>query len=213
MDLTVITATIGSKHLEACMDSVDQHDVNHLIVFDGEHHVNEWHGAVDFYNSFNGKRQFIVLPFNTGQGGHYGHRIYASMSLLVNTKYVAFLDDDCTLQPNYKAVVEQAIKSKKDVYAFDRNIMLENGEILGIDTRESIGKNEFGYYLHDINCYVVKSSYMRVLVPFFFMGFGTDRILAQFLHTKAVDNFKYINDPIVNYRVREDKLEFYRRCV
>lgn len=200
--ITVITATVGEKELMDCVDSVENQTVrvNHLIVVDG----NNGFGTITSKDL-----NVINLPFNTGKDGYYGHRIYAAFSLLVDTEFVAFLDADCTLEPTWaEKMLAEADANPERVITCRRNLVY-NGELLGVDDSESVGQNKFGYHLYDTNTYLFPSNMMIHLTRLLHDKWGMDRRLAFALQ----DIIHHITNPLVNYSVREDRLEFYRSIV
>ena len=69
---TVVTPTIGSRHLRQCIESIEaqktKYDVEHLLVFDG---VDVPMIPDDVH--------ILRLPWNVGRHGFYGHRVYAAI--------------------------------------------------------------------------------------------------------------------------------------
>jgi glycosyltransferase involved in cell wall biosynthesis len=97
----VITPTTGALELLDAIKSVKEQflEVDHLVVVDGK----EYSKRTDDLFIYNEKLPAgvkadtdriirIDLPFNTGGGGFYGHRIMAGIGHLINHDYVLFLD-------------------------------------------------------------------------------------------------------------------------
>ena len=93
--VSVITPTTGNPYLADALMSVSRQcyeDISHIVVVDG--HRFE-HAAREIIREAGSDRTSIAtLPFNTGNHGFNGHRIYAAMSFLNNSDYVLFLDED-----------------------------------------------------------------------------------------------------------------------
>jgi glycosyltransferase involved in cell wall biosynthesis len=206
--ITVITATVGEKELTNCVKSVFNQGnlVQHLVVIDGKEKK-----AIKLINNLLFTYDFMATQtlISTGKDGYYGHRIYAAFSLLVDTEFVAFLDEDCTLEPDWaEKMLAHADVNPDKIITCRRNLVHE-GELLGVDNRESIGANEFGYHLHDVNTYLLPTKHMVNITRLLYDKWGMDRRLAFALQ----DNIYHTTEPLVNYAVREDRLDFYSMIV
>ena len=162
--IAVITPTIGGEFLRQCIDSVQASTlpgIEHWIITDGEEHRR----AVDaIVGSEYDNRHPIVrltLPKNVGANGWNGHRVYGSFPWLVNTKYVAFLDEDNTVDPGHYKNLVAACVSNKVPWAYSlRRIIDHRGEHVCVDACESIGGISHtvigpGDYLVDTSCYLI----------------------------------------------------------
>lgn len=210
--ITVITPTIGSPHLVANFKSVQAQTVpvKQIIVVDGNEYTEK---VFNLIASIPCKNVSIVqLPENTGRKKYYGHRIYAGMPYMINTDYVSFLDEDCTLHPNFAEIMMGAIGDKKEVATCRRSIIDQHGVELGADNVESIGLNEFGYTLHDINTYLFRTIHWhRYSEALDRMGWGADRLLAK--QVERLNRHTHIKNPLVNYRIRGDRQDFYKSII
>jgi GT2 family glycosyltransferase len=208
--ITVITATVGELwELADCMQSVANQTIPtpHIVVSDGVFE-SRYHDLIAAIPTMS-KIKLIELPFSTGKDGYYGHRIYAAFSLLVDTEFVAFLDADCTIEPDWaEKMLAHADANPDKIITCRRNLIYED-EVLGVDNRESIGANEFGYHLHDVNTYLFPTKHMVNITRLLYDKWGMDRRLAFALQ----DNIYHTTEPLVNYAVREDRLDFYSMIV
>jgi GT2 family glycosyltransferase len=201
--ITVITASLMKDSLLDCIDSVLNQTiaVRHKVILDGV-------PASDRLVEKQGRHlSYTVLSENVGGGGYYGHRIYCAEGIMANTEYVAFLDEDCTVVPTWAERMLQNM-AKSPIVTCRRNVIY-NGNFLGVDNRESIGKNEFGYNLYDINTYMIKQSIVANIVPYLYGKWGADRDIANNFYGVI----HHIKDPLVNYTVRDDRIEFYKEIV
>jgi glycosyltransferase involved in cell wall biosynthesis len=197
MKTTIITPTIGSDFLRQAVESVKAQTVpcKHLIVVDGAQYYDKVLRLIDQRPNIS----FLVLPENVGGGGWYGHRVYASVPMLVNTLYVAFLDEDNYFEPNHIQTMEAAMQTEGvHVVTSRRNVVRQDRTLIGLDNFESIGANNLGYHLHDTNTYLFKQSIASKFVPAIYGQWGADRML-----TANLDNFTRKHLPKhygVNYR-------------
>lgn len=192
---TIITPTIGTNELEDACISVANQSVQsiHLIVVDGEQFKDralEIATSVQVENPNTYIFKTIVLPFNTGAGNNYGQKIHAGVPSLTITPFFAFLDEDNWLAPDWVRTMQNAMHRNEDAqYATCRRTVTdEEKNIIGLDNRESIGKNEFGYVLYDTNTWIFRSS-MALLTTYIALPYhkgeegcwGGDRILSETL--------------------------------
>lgn len=203
--ITVITATVGRESLLDTIESVRRQTVpcNHIVVYDGI--------PPQIESSEN--LHVISTPSRTGFAKYYGHRIYIGMSMMVNTPFVAFLDDDNTLEPEWAEVMISAMYANKMMpraITCRRNLIYK-GNNLGEDKRESIGKNEYGYSLYDMNTYLFQTQRLVSLAPLFFRQHITDRILADYLIKK--NEVLHIKYPLINYTLNESSHKSLKKVV
>lgn len=172
MNTTVIIPTIGSPHLAQAIESVIINDAEPFVVIDGpEYETN----AMTIIKQF--KCKHMILPYNTGGLGYYGHRIYAAASYLINTPYVAFLDQDNYYKPGHlRDLLSAMITINNDgkegwdwAYSY-RSIVRDDGSFVCNDEFESCGD-----FLVDTSCYLMTRDVARQLAPFWYGGWGQDR--------------------------------------
>lgn len=161
--IAVITPTIGGKYLRECVDSVQRStlpSVEHWIVVDGKEYEAEVRRALA---GLENKHQIVIatLPRNVGAGGWCGHRVCGSFPWLTDADYVAFLDDDNTVDPgHYKDLVEACIVNNVPWAYSLRRIVDECGTYVCDDNCESLGGISHtvmgkGDYLIDTSCYLI----------------------------------------------------------
>lgn len=179
----VITPTTGAPELVDAVKSVQNQtykNVKHLVVVDGEQFAAATEDVLSYFIS---QPVRCVLPFNTGGGGFYGHRIMAAFSHLVNYDYILFLDQDNWYDPEHvETLVEECERYKfewsyslRKVYDKDRNYLCDdNCESLGrwpvwVSTPEKQG------YLIDSSSYCFSMNFIRLTGHLWDFGWGADR--------------------------------------
>ncbi len=206
-DIAVVTPSIGRPELKRAMDSVRDQllvpgmSVKHYVVFDGP-------GAQAKYRKAIPKDVVVVnLPFNTGKGGNYGHKIMGAMCSLLKENWICFLDDDNTFEPNHLKTMVESAHGKDWVFSY-RNMYVD-GKFFGKDTYESLGPHRVvsldqSYrFLIDTNCYMIKRPIALSAYKAWLTGWGADRVLADYL----MRNFRSYNCTFqytVNYYTTRD---------
>ena len=161
MSATVIIPTTGSPELSDAVRSVlnQSYETKCYVVSDGpKAHSRTRIITDDFLERKNLERCF--LPINVGANGFYGHRIYASFSHLVNSKYTLLLDQDNVLDENHiESCVNLIEKNDLDWCYTLRKIIDKNGNFVCNDDCESLGKWKTfqGASLIDTSCYCIKT--------------------------------------------------------
>ena len=203
--ITVITATKGRDSLHQAIESVRKQVVpcHHIVVFDG------------IEPTIKGDENLTVLrtPTRTGFAIYYGHRIYAGMSFLVNTPFVSYLDDDNTFTDDWSEVMLEAMYMNRIMpWAVTcRRSLYHKGEFMGVDNRESIGRNEYGYALYDMNTYLIQTQITHHMALHISHRSTADRLMAEFfLKYNAV---LHIRNSLVNYTVNENKYNDLKEVV
>jgi glycosyltransferase involved in cell wall biosynthesis len=202
MKVAVITPTIGSNHLNKCVDSVDKQsygDLTHYIFWDG---LDNWS---KIRNTLQGssKTRSIQLEENVGKGW-YGHRVYAACSFLVNADIICYLDEDNWIEPNHvQKIVEKIQSGNAWVYSL-RKICDKDGEFICEDNCESLGKWPV-YFNPEVNhidtsCFGVKRDVAIRVGHSWYGQWGADR---QFFNTLKQHYPKYdcTNDYTTCYRL------------
>lgn len=107
----------------------------------------------------------LELPYSTSvrHGGVHpatdGGALRAILSFMANARYVAYLDDDNSWEPEHLAGVLQAVQGK--VWAHSLRLLIDetNGQELGVDRWDSVGVNAGRFAaqggLVDVNCLLV----------------------------------------------------------
>jgi len=81
----------------------------------------------------------MVLPFPAGADGWLGHRIYASMAMLLNYDYIAYLDKDNFNEPDHLELLHNLLVQEKLDLTFSlRKILDTKGTFLTFDNCESL---------------------------------------------------------------------------
>lgn len=181
MKALVITPTTGAPELVDAIFSVSNQtiDVDHLIVCDGVEFECQTNHIVNKLCEGT-KARACYLPYNTGGGGFYGHRIMAAFSHLINHDYVLFLDQDNWLEPNHVETLVNEIErfnldwaySLRRIYDKDKNFICDdNCESLG---RWPVWVNN-NAYLIDSSSYCFKTEFIRKVGHIWDWGWGADR--------------------------------------
>lgn len=160
--VTVVTPTIGSVHVRQAIESVQAQTyphVRHLVVVDGAEHRSQVEAALPRAPAR--PLDLVVLPATIGGGGFNGHRVYGAAPYLVESRFVAFLDEDNWLDPDHLEAVMAGITSAGAAWGFSlRRIVDEGGRFLFDDDCESLGSVaswlDASVNLVDANCYVLR---------------------------------------------------------
>lgn len=185
MRALVITPTTGAPELVDAIESVRNQTVktDHLLVVDGE----KFSTAVDILlrsklgSPAYGEQLFRCdLPFNTGGGGFYGHRVMAAFSHLVNHDYVLFLDQDNWFEPTHVESLINTIETFKVDWSYSlRKIYDKDKNFICDDNCESLGRwpvwvNDQAYLI-DSSSYCFKTPFIRQFGHIWDHGWGADR--------------------------------------
>jgi glycosyltransferase involved in cell wall biosynthesis len=181
--VTVITPTVGSPKLKDAIESISNqtYKCKHLIVCDGIDYFDQAYKL-----AVGGNIQFCVTPENTGADGFNGQRIYAAYPHLVNSDYIAFLDEDNWFEPNHIETLVNTIESKNLDFAFSlRKIFDPNKKFVCNDECESLGKwpifmsrgSQYGnQFLVDTSSYLFKRDFIQKTCHLWHSGaWGEDR--------------------------------------
>jgi len=213
----VITPTIGTLNLVEAIESVqNQHfeDLIHLIVIDGEEHKENTYEILKGLDLT--KCKIVVLPFNTGQNGFNGHRIYAAFSYLINSEYVFYLDEDNWYDTNHVSSLIELIETENLDWAYSlRKICGHDSEFITTDDCDSLGKWPPFYHptklphsmypnLVDTSCYAIKRKTLLDVGHTWNHPLGADRIFFKHLST-SYPNFSSSSQYTLNYRLHENR--------
>jgi len=182
MNTTVIIPTTGHSSADKAVGSVmRQHPARSakvFVVIDGDEAKRK---AEDMWDCFNRPYlSFLTLPENVGANGWYGHRVYASVPMLCNTKYVAFLDEDNWFAPDWIKTMEAAAeRNNADIVTCRRTVTRQDETIIGLDNAESIGYNKLHEPLFDTNTYLIRQSVAHKICPAIYGQWGADRLLTD----------------------------------
>ena len=189
--VTVITPSVASKKLKDAVESVKSqtYPCKHLVVLDGP----------DIYTDIkqDDKLNIVKLTENTGANGFNGQRIYAAYPHLVNSEYIAFLDEDNWYQPDHIETLVKTIEDKNLDFSYSlRKIFSPTKEYLCDDNCESLGKWEIfmsrgshhgKHYLIDTSSFCWKREFIQKTCHYWHAGWGGDR---QYLYS-VKDHAKY----------------------
>lgn len=183
--ITVITPTVGSPKLWDAIESVkaQTYPCKHLIVLDGPDVKADrlpW-----TYNGYE-NCHIVKTPENTGANGFNGQRIYAAYPHLVNSDYIAFLDEDNWFEPNHIQSLVETIERKNLDFAYSlRKIFSPDKKYQCNDECESLGKwpifmsrgSQYGnQFLIDTSAYLFKREFIQKTCHLWHSGaWGEDR--------------------------------------
>lgn len=207
----VITPTTGAPELAQAHNSVINQsfpDVDHLIISDGQQFVENTNKVLKEAGAESGKRLFRCdLPFNTGGGGFYGHRVMAAFSHLINYDYILFLDQDNWLdQDHVSSLVEENERFSFDWSYSLRKIHDKDGNYLCEDNCESLGRwpvwVNSDAYLIDSSSYCFKTAFIRKVGHLWDHGWGADRRFYTLIRDELKHkNYGCTGKHTMNYRL------------
>lgn len=190
----VITPTIGTDFLARCVKSVQSQTllgVEHLIVVDGPQYAEKVHEIIDPYR-LKKPIHVMVLPFNTGADKWLGHKIYAAVPHLLESKFVSYLDEDNWVDPDHLKNMQEIMMAENLDWSFSlRKIHDVDGNFICNDNCESLGNvchtvlawNDF---LVDTSCFLFKKDVAIEIAPHNMHqsrsgGMEPDRAITKFL--------------------------------
>jgi len=212
----VVTPTTGTRFLSKCIDSVQKQKligVVHLIIVDGPDHAEEVYKIIEpFKNKV--PLHIVVLPFPAGANSWLGHRIYASMAMLLDYDYIAYLDEDNFYEPDHLELMHDLlIKDKLDWTFSLRKIIDTEGNFLALDNCESVGNMshtvlEWNDFLVDTSCYFLTPTVAQAMAPYWMHrartgGIEADRSVCRFLLNHPSFKGKGIPKHTLNYTVAQ----------
>lgn len=194
----IITASIGHKRLEKCIQSVQNQTyvkVKHLIVIDGNEddpRSNLVKNITNRYKHYKKDLMVMNIPCRTGENNWNGHRIYSVLPhLLIDADYICYLDEDNTIDSNHiESMMNTLLNGELDwVYSL-RKIIDQNDNVICNDECESLGslshtclsKND---YLIDTSCYMLPRKICMEITPLWNSAtrgeFEPDREICKYL--------------------------------
>lgn len=217
--VAVITPTIGTNHLETCLQSVAEQSydyVKHIVVADGPEYYNKVDEKLNLVK--NKKRKVFYLPENTGHSQYNGHRIYGSIPFLIEADYFIFLDEDNWIDSGHVESLSKVALKNDWAFSF-RKIVGQDNEFICNDDCENLGKwptviNENEYFV-DTGCYFLPKALAIQLSPAWYRRARhpkeqpeVDRLIMSILKQNNYSydtNYEYS----LNYRVgnREDSVQ------
>ena len=211
LSILVITPTTGSPELADAVYSVlnqTNKEVENLLVVDGVKFSSRVDEVLnDARITTGGKVKRIDLPFNTGGGGFYGHRIMGGFGHLIDHDYVLFLDQDNWYAPDHVESLINNIGNKNLDWAYSlRRIFDKDKNYITDDNCESLGRwpawVDENAYLIDTSSYCFKTSFYRQVCHIWDYGWGGDRRFYSILkdHIKH-SNYGCTGNHSLNYRL------------
>ena len=212
LNTVVITPTTGSDELYDALVSVHNQtydDVEHLIVVDGEQFKENANKVLNkFYDKYgHSKVKKIVLPYNTGGNGFYGHRVMAGFSHLVNHDYILFLDQDNFYKEDHVESLVNEIDKYKFEWAYSlRTIVDKEMKHICEDNCESLGRwpawVDSNAFLIDTSSYCFTRQFIRTYGHIWDHGWGADRRFYTIIkdHVKH-NNYGCTGKHTLNYRL------------
>ena len=184
----VITPTIGSPKLKDAINSVKNQtysNIEHLLVIDG---VEHWKNVMDqlpvtleYDDRSSDNIQTMILPYNTGAKGFYGHRIYAGIPHLLNSEYIFFLDEDNWYDPDHvRSLVEVLDRGNNFAHSL-RKIYNPDKSYVCDDNCEALGKwpiyfsHKDPQYLVDTSSFAFEREFLQQTCHLWHSGWGGDR--------------------------------------
>jgi hypothetical protein len=211
--VVVVTPTIGKPEVVYAIKSVQEQKtsvkVEHLLIVDGPEYLDEFRNKFSDFDWTN-DMQFMMLPWNVGANGFYGHRVYAAISHLINADAVMFLDEDNCYGTSH---VETCVAKLNEGYDFvfsHRYIIDQNNVVICRDRFEAIGKPPLN--LVDTSSYCFRTKFLTTVGHVWHWGWGADR---RFFQLVSSHNFKYASTekPTLYYRLdgnpNSPKKEFF----
>lgn len=208
----VIIPTTGAPELADAVRSVisqTYEDTHLLLVVDGTQFSNNTTKVLNETGVIGyGEKIFRCdLPFNTGGGGFYGHRIMAAFGHLIPAyDCVLFLDQDNWYDTNHVETMVGEIESSKVDWCYSlRKIYDKDKNYVVDDNCESLGRwpawvgNEV--FLIDTSSYCFTTDFYKMVSHIWDFGWGADR---RFFHIVkndiGHDKFSCTGQYTLNYR-------------
>lgn len=212
--VVVVTPTVGSPKLLDAIQSVDEQtygNTQHLLVIDGAEFITKTNEILK--NQHLPNMGGMVLPYNVGANGFYGHRVYAAIGHLLNCDYVAFLDEDNWYDPDHIQTLVDTMDENPDsefVYSYRKVWTADKSEMIE-DNCESLGmwpvwvadqKETLMPHCHvDTSSYLFKRTFLINHGHIWHHGWGADRRFFQYATQHArVKNYSSFKHTL-NYRL------------
>ena len=203
MKATVIIPTTGTPELhDALKTALSQNQTKVYVVCDGDKYKGRVKTIVDEYAGLP-NLNVCYLPINVGANGFYGHRIYAAFTHLIDTPYVLYLDQDCSLQSHHVLSCIQTIEENNLDWCYSlRQIYDKDGNYVCNDDCESLGKWQSYHGINhiDTNCYCLKTEVAIKLAQVWHGGWGQDRVFLSAV-AQYFPKFDCTGEYTVNYKV------------
>lgn len=200
----VVIPTTGAATLADAVESVLRQthaDTELWVVVDGPSFAA---GALEILAKYPSVKT-LQLPENTGRDGFFGHRIYASVSYLLNSDYVLYLDQDNWYEPGHVASMVGACERHGWSWCHSlRKIHRTGGEYVCEDDCESLGAwptyLQADQHLVDTSTYCIRREVIVELAPAWYGRWGADRQFYRAISTH-VPQFGCTGQSTVCYRL------------
>lgn len=200
--VAVIIPTIGSDKFLQAWESVRNQTVDYvdtIRVVDGPLTTE------DTFDTLSDKNLYTIqLPFNTGAGGFYGHRIYSAIPHLLNHDFIFFLDEDNWYEPDHvETMIESFMRDPSAKFSHSlRNIRDIDGTFICQDNCESLGKYPVYWngneHLIDTSAFAFRREFIHSHCHLWHSGWGGDR---KFFNAVRQNPYTSSGKYTLNYRL------------
>lgn len=175
----VVIPTTGSQLLRTALESVcsqTHRNLTCLVVIDGPQFER---ASMEIIAGFPGVKH-MVLPWNVGANGWYGHRVYFMSAPLMEQDYWFALDQDNWFDPDHVGSMIAACESHGWKWCHSlRKIYGASGDYICDDDCESLGRYPIylsnDHRLVDTSTYCISRETMVMMAPAWYSGWGGDR--------------------------------------
>lgn len=207
--VTVITPTTGAPELVDALISVEEQDydgpLDHLVVVDGQEFLPK---VIEMVERSGTNPTVMVLPYNTGANGWNGHRIYASVPGLVNSDYIAFLDQDNWYKSNHISSLAAKLDGNNELeLAFSlRSIYEKDKTYITDDNCESLGlwpiwNSGYSNFLIDTSCFFFRTAFIRRTGRKWLYPYNADARYSMILKASFSGKYETTGLYTLNYRL------------
>lgn len=199
--VVIITPTTGSTKLADAVNSVNAQtykNLTHLVVVDGPEYIQDTMKRLPV--SIESNSIINCVPFNTGNNGFNGQRIYAAFPHLVDADYIFFLDQDNWYEPDHVESLVKVLEQGNDFAFSFRQIYTEDKKFVCNDDCESLGKWPIYFthgnpqYLIDTSSFAFKKEFIQKTCHLWHSGpWGEDRRYFYAIkdHVRYDTNYKH----------------------
>ena len=200
----VVIPTTGSPLLRQAVSSVVSQthgNLTCLVVIDGPEFEKPARAILE---EFPGVRH-MLLPWNVGANGWYGHRVYFMSAPLMDQDYWFALDQDNWFDPSHVGSMISACESTGWHWGHSlRSIHDSNGNHVCDDDCESLGRFPIylsdQHHLVDTSTYCIRREVIVQIAAAWYSGWGGDRRFYSSI-SHYFPNFGCSGKPTVRYRL------------
>lgn len=175
----VVIPTTGAPTLRRALESVSAQthgNLTCLVVVDGPQFQQR---SLDIISDFPNTK-CMVLPWNVGANGWYGHRVYFMSAPLMEQDYWFALDQDNWFEPHHVGSMVAACESNGWHWCHSlRRIHHSDGTYVCDDDCESLGRYPIylsnDHHLVDTSTYCIRRDVIVAMSPAWYSGWGGDR--------------------------------------